>query len=61
MNDRLYQLVSEAMQNAKENGYTFDDWLVEEIAEDMIEYDADISSYDLNDVVDCIIEYSRVK
>ena len=54
MKDELYQLVVEAMWHAKLNGENFENWTAEEIAVDMLDYDADIDGHDLDKVVACV-------
>ena len=47
----LDELVKEALRNAKENGEDFNDWTDEQIALDMLSYDADIEKFPYEDVI----------
>lgn len=53
----LKELVFEALSNAKDNGYTFDGMSAEEIAEDMVQYDANLEAVDAEDLVPLIEEF----
>ena len=55
----LNQLVTEAFNNAKENGYTFES--AEELAIDMCTCDADLEKYDVEDVEEAIKQLGLLK
>lgn len=42
---QLREIILESLQNAKENGETFEGWTNKEIALDMCNYDADVCNY----------------
>lgn len=41
----LKERVYEALNNAYDNGYTFDGWTLDSVAADMVTYDADLEQY----------------
>jgi hypothetical protein len=47
-NSPLRKLVLDALSSAKENGHEFAGWTSDEIALDMIDYDAEIAEYALD-------------
>jgi hypothetical protein len=53
---KLTQYVREALANAKENGYDFTGWSVEDIAVDMTTCDGTIEKYPLEEVIAAITE-----
>jgi hypothetical protein len=40
--ETIGDLVRRALSNARDNGYTFDDWTDEQVAQDLITHDADL-------------------
>ena len=59
MNDKLYGLVVEAYWNAIMNGDKLNDWTAEEVALDMIEYDADIEPYPIEEVIAAVKQFRK--
>lgn len=57
MNDKLYQLVKEAYENAIDNGYNLEYMTSQEVAEDMHSLDADIEEYPIEEVEICVNLY----
>lgn len=53
----LKELVFQAMQNAKDNGYHFEGLTSREIAEDMVTYDAFLEQESIEDVEKLVIEF----
>ena len=54
MTEDLTEKIREALINAKENGYSFDELAPAEIAADLISYDADLEHEDILEVCDAI-------
>ena len=56
---KLFDLVSEAYENAIFNGYNMKLLTDEEVAEDMWNYDADIAEFPLEDVIKAVKEFRK--
>lgn len=50
----LTKQVREALKNAKENGYSFDGWTDNDIACDLVAYDADLETQDIEALIQVI-------
>ncbi len=61
MTDKVDAAVRHAFAAAQENGYTFENWTVEEIADDMMDCDADIAEFSYVDVRRAIQNYRAAK
>ena len=55
--ETLYNLVKEAYENATFNGYNLELMTDEQLALDMLEYDADIENYPYEEVLACIAQF----
>ena len=54
----IEELVFRALNCAtEENGYNFDDWTDEEIAQDLIAYDADLEGKDPSKLIPCVTKW----
>ena len=54
LNVVLIERVRRALKNAKENGYLFDGWSFNGIANDLINYDSDLENENLEKVADAV-------
>lgn len=52
----LRELVKEALENAADNGFTFEGMSDVEVAEDMIEFNAELEDYSVEDLLPHIQE-----
>lgn len=50
----ILDIVARAIRNARENGYEIDSYSVEELAEDILDCDADAEIYDFDKVVEAV-------
>lgn len=62
MDENLYNLVVESYKIAtEENGYDLDSMSSEEVAIDMVSYDADLEDAEIDEVKACVERYRSIK
>lgn len=58
---RLRAAVFEALNNAVINGYDFDGWTAEAVAQDLINYDSDLEGCEIDELLPFVIEWRKTR
>jgi hypothetical protein len=55
----LQKSVSDALDDADTNGYTFENWTFREVAEDLVTCDSHLENFLVEDIIPCVREWFK--